>query len=211
MIEAILFDNDGVLVDSEPVFIEACIETAATVGRTVTAEDYVRLTMIGGRSIYSELDLAPEAIDALREKRNARYGELLSQRDLVMPRVRETVGALAEKLRLGVVTSSQKPFFDQLHRHSGLLDHFEFVLTRENFVASKPDPEPYLRGLERLGLPGDSVLAVEDSPRGVISATDAGMRCVAIPTELTREGDFSRAYRKADRIDDLIEIVRGLT
>ena len=211
MIEAILFDNDGVLVDSEPVFIEACIETAATVGRTVTTEDYVRLTMIGGRSIYSELDLAPEAIDALREKRNARYGELLSQRDLVMPRVRETVGALAEKLRLGVVTSSQKPFFDQLHRHSGLLDHFEFVLTRENFVASKPDPEPYLRGLERLGLPGDSVLAVEDSPRGVISATDAGMRCVAIPTELTREGDFSRAYRKADRIDDLIEIVRGLT
>ena len=211
MIEAILFDNDGVLVDSEPVFIEACIETAATVGRTVTAEDYVRLTMIGGRSIYSELDLAPEATDALREKRNARYGELLSQRDLVMPRVRETVGALAEKLRLGVVTSSQKPFFDQLHRHSGLLDHFEFVLTRENFVASKPDPEPYLRGLERLGLPGDSVLAVEDSPRGVISATDAGMRCVAIPTELTREGDFSRAYRKADRIDDLIEIVRGLT
>lgn len=211
MIEAILFDNDGVLVDSEPVFIEACIETAATVGRTVTAEDYVRLTMIGGRSIYSELDLAPEAIDALREKRNARYGELLSQRDLVMPRVRETVGALAEKLRLGVVTSSQKPFFDHLHRHSGLLDHFEFVLTRENFVASKPDPEPYLRGLERLGLPGDSVLAVEDSPRGVISATDAGMRCVAIPTELTRVGDFSRAYRKADRIDDLIEIVRGLT
>ena len=179
MIEAILFDNDGVLVDSEPVFIEACIETAATVGRTVTAEDYVRLTMIGGRSIYSELDLAPEAIDALREKRNARYGELLSQRDLVMPRVRETVGARAEKLRLGVVTSSQKPFFDQLHRHSGLLDHFEFVLTRENFVASKPDSEPYLRGLERLGLPGDSVLAVEDSPRGVISATDAGMRCVA--------------------------------
>tara|TARA_Y100000588_G_scaffold388295_2_gene488170 strand:+ start:676 stop:1311 length:636 start_codon:yes stop_codon:yes gene_type:complete len=211
MIEAILFDNDGVLVDSEPVFIEACIETAATVGRTVTAEDYVRLTMIGGRSIYSELDLAPEAIDALREKRNARYGELLSQRDLVMPRVRETVVALAEKLRLGVVTSSQKPFFDQLHRHSGLLDHFEFVLTRENFVASKPDPEPYLLGLERLGLPGDSVLAVEDSPRGVISATDAEMRCVAIPTELTREGDFSRAYRKADRIDDLIEIVRGLT
>ena len=211
MIEAILFDNDGVLVESEPVFIEACIETAATVGRTVTAEDYVRLTMIGGRSIYSELDLAPEAIDALREKRNARYGELLSQRDLVMPRVRETVVALAEKLRLGVVTSSQKPFFDQLHRHSGLLDHFEFVLTRENFVASKPDPEPYLLGLERLGLPGDSVLAVEDSPRGVISATDAEMRCVAIPTELTREGDFSRAYRKADRIDDLIEIVRGLT
>ena len=85
------------------------------------------------------------------------------------------------------------------------------MLTRENFVASKPDPEPYLRGLERLGLPGDSVLAVEDSPRGVISATDAGMRCVAIPTELTRVGDFSRAYRKADRIDDLIEIVRGLT
>lgn len=207
MIEAILFDNDGVLVDTEPVYIQACIDAAATVGHTVTADDYVRLTMTQGQSIYHELGLDGEALDELREKRDTGYGELLAEQDLVLPGVREAIPLLANRLRLAVVTSSRKPFFDQIHRHSSFLTHFEFVLTREDFEKSKPDPEPYLRGLQRLGLEGTSCLAVEDSPRGVASAVDAGMRCVAVPTELTQSGDFGRAYRVVETIDDVIGVV----
>ena len=211
MIEAILFDNDGVLVDSEPVFVQACIDAARMVGYTVTADDYVRLTMTLGQSIYQELGLSDGEIEALRKKRDTGYGELLAERDLVLPGVREAVAALAERLRLAVVTSSRKPFFEQMHRRSELLPHFDFVLTREDFEKSKPDPEPYRCGLQRLGIEAESCLAIEDSPRGVASAVDAGIRCIAIPTELTRGGDFSRAFRVVERMDDVIDVVDELS
>ncbi len=211
MIEAILFDNDGVLVDTEPVYIRACIEAAREAGHTVTADDYVRLTMTQGLSIYGELGLKEADINSLRKKRDTRYGELLAGQDLVFPGVRETIAALGARLRLAVVTSSYKPYFDQIHCDSGLLEHFEFVLTREDFVNSKPNPEPYRRGLERLGMDGTRCLAVEDSTRGVASAVEAGIPCVAVPTDLTKDGDFSRALRIVEKIEDVVDVVDEMT
>lgn len=206
-----MFDNDGVLVDTEPVFIQAAVEVATEAGLVVTADDYVRLTMIQGKSVYDDLGLPQADIDALREKRNVRYGELLEGRDLVLPSVRETVAALSSRFRLAVVTSSLKCYFDVVHASSGLLQHIEFVMTHEDFVKPKPDPEPYRRALVRLGLEASACLVVEDAPRGVVSATAAGIRCVAIPTELTKNGVFSRAFRVLERFDQLGEVVDELT
>lgn len=206
-----MFDNDGVLVDTEPVFIQAAVEVATEAGLVITADDYVRLTMIQGKSVYDDLGLSQEDIDALREKRNVRYGELLEGRDLVLPSVRETVAALSSRFRLAIVTSSLKCYFDVVHASSGLLQHIEFVMTHEDFMKPKPDPEPYSRALVRLGLEGSACLVVEDAPRGVVSATDAGIRCVAIPTELTKDGVFSRAFRVLERFDQLGEVVDELT
>jgi HAD superfamily hydrolase (TIGR01509 family) len=101
---------------------------------------------------------------------------------------------------MGIVTTSRREHFDIIHRSSGLLQYFSFILTREDYDKSKPDPEPYLRGLEKMGVEKSECIVIEDSKRGLTAATRAGLRCLVIPTELNRNDDFSEAYLVLDTI-----------
>jgi beta-phosphoglucomutase-like phosphatase (HAD superfamily) len=74
-----------------------------------------------------------------------------------------------------------------------LTEYFEFVVAREDCGKTKPNPEPYLLALERLGMSADSCVAVEDSERGLAAARAAGLRCLVIPTEITRVCSFQGA------------------
>ncbi len=80
-----------------------------------------------------------------------------------------------------------------MHGEIGLTRYFEFVLAREDYGKSKPNPEPYLLALERLGMKAESCIAVEDSERGLAAARAAGLRCLVIPNEITRSCTFSGA------------------
>ena len=83
---------------------------------------------------------------------------------------------------------------------SGLLEYFDFVLTREQYANSKPDPEPYLAAVAKTGFTAAQCIAVEDTPRGLTAAIGAGVKCVVIPTTLTAGEDFAAAYRVPDHI-----------
>jgi len=87
------------------------------------------------------------------------------------------------------------------------LTYFDFVLTAADFVNLKPDPEPYLRAIERSGMAPESCMAIEDSERGLISAKAAGIRCIVVPTALTRRGNFSSADRVCETIADILTIL----
>jgi beta-phosphoglucomutase-like phosphatase (HAD superfamily) len=104
---------------------------------------------------------------------------------------------------MAIVTSCRRENFLQMHRESGLLGYFDFILTREDYGASKPDPEPYLAACTRAGLSPGRCLAVEDSERGVTAAARAGLAVAAIPGDLNRGGDFSAARWLLDSIHDL--------
>jgi beta-phosphoglucomutase-like phosphatase (HAD superfamily) len=90
-----------------------------------------------------------------------------------------------------------------MHRASWLLGYFDFILTREDYSASKPDPEPYRTACARAGLHPGRCLAIEDSERGVTSAARAGLAVAAIPGDLNRGGDFGAARWLLDSIIDL--------
>ncbi len=94
-----------------------------------------------------------------------------------------------------------------MHRNSGLLGYFYFILTREDYVASKPDPEPYRTACARAGLHPGRCLAIEDSERGVVSAARAGLAVVAIPGNMNRGGDFSAARWLLDGVHNLDSIL----
>ena len=96
-------------------------------------------------------------------------------------------------MRMAVVTSSQRQHFDTMHADISLTRYFEFVLAREDCGKTKPNPEPYLLALERLGMRAESCVAVEDSERGLAAARAAGLRCLVIPNEITRSCTFSGA------------------
>jgi HAD superfamily hydrolase (TIGR01509 family) len=121
----------------------------------------------------------------------------------VNPGVRECLEALRDQMRMGIVTGSRRDHFEAMHRTSGLMPYFEFALTHDEYERSKPHPEPYLTAVERYGLDPRSCVVVEDSERGVRSAAAAGLRCIAIPNALTRNGDFSVATLVLDDVSAL--------
>jgi HAD superfamily hydrolase (TIGR01509 family) len=202
-IEAILWDNDGVLVDTESLYFQATREILATVGVELPERTYVQLFLVEGRGAWHlarERGLSAQAVAELTAKRNARYSELLSRTDVLLGGVAEALSRIGRRYRMAIVTSSTGEHFHVVHRQTGLLPHFEFSLTREHYVKSKPDPEPYLLAVERLRLPKERCLVVEDSERGLLAAKAAGLTCWVVPRGLSRHGSFALADRVLDGI-----------
>jgi HAD superfamily hydrolase (TIGR01509 family) len=194
--DAILFDNDGVLVDTEHLYFRANQEALAGVGIDLDAAAYVQLFLREGRGAWHlarERGLAPADVDALRAARDHRYFELVAGADVVIPGVADIVPALALRYRLAIVTSSDPGPFARSHARTGLLEHFELVLAQGDYARAKPEPDPYLRAVERLGLSPDRCLVIEDSERGLRAAKAAGLRCWVIPSRLTAGGRFEAA------------------
>jgi HAD superfamily hydrolase (TIGR01509 family) len=129
----------------------------------------------------------------MRAARDRRYAELVATADVVMPGAAAIVPCLAARYRLAIVTSSDPEPFARTHARTGLLGHFELVLTRDCYRQSKPDPEPYLCAMERLAVAPQRCLVIEDSERGLRAAKAAGLTCWVIPSRLTVGGRFDGA------------------
>lgn len=201
MIEALLFDNDGVLVDTEPLYLRANREVLGEVGIEITEATYAELSLRRGKSIFGlarERGAGPEEVEALRERRDGRYLELIRQGVEVLDGVEECLSSLHGRVPLAIVTSSKRVHFDAIHDQTGIRGFFDAVLASGDYAHHKPHPEPFLAAAQRLGVSAASCVAIEDSPRGLTAAVAAGMRCLAIPTPLTRDGDFRAATAVLD-------------
>jgi HAD superfamily hydrolase (TIGR01509 family) len=213
MIKAILWDNDGVLVDTEHLYFEATQHVLGSVGISLTPAQYIELFLVQGRGAWhlaEDQGVSEPEITRLRAERDARYARALSQ----PPRLVAGIPSVLEELHgdyiMGVVTSSQKDHFDLIHQSSGLRQYFDFVLTAGDYAHAKPDPEPYLRALDRTGVDRQACLAIEDSERGLESATRAGIRCVVVPNGLTRSSNFASAYGVLESVRDIPGVLRSL-
>lgn len=198
MVEAILWDNDGVLVDTECLFFESTRRTLARIGVELTLGQFMELSMRQGRSVFQlavDHGWDKEEIAVLKRERDLLYSDMLGNQTRVLPGVRETLSLLHGRMRMAVVTSSQRQHFDRMHAGLGLTGYFEFVLAREDYSETKPNPESYLLGLERLGMTAATCVAVEDSERGLAAARDAGLRCLVVPNDMTRNCSFQGAFR----------------
>lgn len=202
----VFWDNDGVLVDTERLYFQASQEALGHIGVALEEHQFASLSLGQGRSIF---DLAQqhghsaESLQSLRDWRNRRYTELLNSHDTVMPGVKESLGRLFGKLGMAIVTSSLRDHFDIIHSRSGLLPYFDFVLTREDYMRTKPSPEPYLLALRRSGLHPDQCLVVEDSPRGLAAAKAAGLTCWVVPGFQLESRDFIDADRVFNGISEV--------
>jgi HAD superfamily hydrolase (TIGR01509 family) len=197
MIKGIFWDNDGILVDTEPLYFRATREVLARLGIELTQQQFIDISLKDGSSLFSlaEGELTPAELDTARWSRDERYAELLREENRVIPGVEETLAALHGRVSMAIVTSSRPEHFALIHERSGLLKYFDFVLTRNDYVCSKPHPEPYLTALRKSGLRQEECRVLEDSERGLVAACRAGLRCLVIPGKLTRAGDFSSAER----------------
>ena len=190
MFDGIFWDNDGVLMETEHLYFQANAEALARAGIELTLAQFQEISLRRGESV---LTLAAGEEEELRSWRDRRYRELLADEARVIPGVAETLQLFHGRLPMAIVTSCRRQHFRQMHRASGLLGYFDFVLTREDYGASKPDPEPYLTACARAGLDPGRCLAVEDSERGVVAAARAGLAVAAIPGRLNLGADFRSA------------------
>ena len=211
MVEAILWDNDGVLVDSERLFFEANRELLASLGAELTPEGFFEWYLLDNCGGWHLLGDPTEAqIELWRAERNRLYSRKLQQAgSLAMPGIGELLTTLAPHYRMGIVTSSYREHFDLIHQDLALTRHFEFILAAEDYSGSKPDPEPYLQGLKRLGLPAHRCLVIEDSPRGLAAANAAGIPCMVLRHPLTRGHDFRGATAVVDSFDELMTAIKN--
>jgi HAD superfamily hydrolase (TIGR01509 family) len=213
MIRAVFWDNDGVLVDTEKLYFQATRELLLGTGVTLTEALFQRISLTEGRSAFAlaaDKGVPQEVIDRLHEERNQRYAELLRGGVRIMEGVEETLTELRGKMVMGIVTSSRREHFETMHHKTRLLPHFDFILTREDFILSKPDPEPYLKAMEKCGYGPAECLVVEDSPRGLASAQAAGIRCLVVPNDLTRGCTFTGAWRVIGSCCDIPAEIRRL-
>jgi HAD superfamily hydrolase (TIGR01509 family) len=208
MTVALLWDHDGVLVDTEGLYFQATREMLAKVDVTLTSELYRQYLLVEGTGAWhlaEQRGVSPSEIQALRAQRNLRYAQLLAQGDVLVPGVLPVLASLARRYRMAIVTSSQRDHFATIHRATGLPQHFELVLTRGDYVHSKPAPEPYLTALTRMQLRAEQCLVIEDSERGLRAACAAGLRCWVVPSQLTQGSSFSGAERTFANLAELCE------
>jgi HAD superfamily hydrolase (TIGR01509 family) len=206
MIEAILWDNDGVLVDTEHLYFEATQQVLQSVGIPLSEAQYIELFLVQGKGAWHLAEAQgarPIEVERLRSERDAAYVRLLRQGPRVLNGVACALDALHQKYVMGIVTSSKREHFDLIHASTGLLPYFDFVLASGDYARSKPDPDPYLAAITCSGVAPEACVAIEDSERGLASATRAGIRCIVVPSRLTRGRAFAGAHRVLESASDI--------
>jgi HAD superfamily hydrolase (TIGR01509 family) len=199
-VRAILFDFDGLILDTEypeyqswrEVFTARGCELpealwASSIGRgtsTQTFDPYEELAARSGRAVDRE---------AIRAVRRPRFAELM-EGQAALPGVEAALNeAHRLGLRLAVVSSSPREWVTRYLSALGLHDRFDLLRCGDEVAQAKPEPELYHSALEALEIRADEALALEDSPNGVLAATRAGIYCIAVPNALTRHACLDAA------------------
>jgi len=188
---AVIFDFDGVLVDSEPLHYEALRRALLPEGVAVGEEEYARfyLAYEDREGIRIALERHGIPFDASRvetvARRKASVFETLIPRVPFFPGARELVRALAPEVPLAIASGALRSEIEAILAAGLLRDAFAAIVGADDVSRGKPDPEPYLTALSRLaplvpGIAPEDCLVFEDSMAGIVAARAAGMRVVAV-------------------------------
>jgi HAD superfamily hydrolase (TIGR01509 family) len=196
VIEAVVFDLDGVLLDSEQVWDEVREELVKERGGRW--HEQAQTEMMGmssvewSRYMHDELDL-PEPPEEISAEVVQRLDEVYRKRLPLIDGAREAVERLAAHWPLGLASSSNREVIDLVLDLSGLAGFFRVTVSSEEVPRGKPAPDVYLEAARGLGVPPERCAAVEDSHNGIRSAKAAGMRVIAIPNQHYPPGEEALA------------------
>jgi len=212
MIKAVIFDMDGVIIDSEGVYLQYQLEFARKKNPDVKIE---QLFPMVGATKKESWEVLRKAIDngqtweELREEFRQRdiYSEI-DYRKLFRPEVGETLEQLKrDGYRLALASSTHLELVERVLMENGIKHYFEAVVSGNQFKKSKPDPEIYLYTSKKLELSPEECLAVEDSTIGITAAHRAGMKIAAV-TDQRYRFDQSLADYHLERVKDVLGVVK---
>ncbi len=200
-------------MDTEKFFYKAAREVLRKANFDFTEDMYVDLVLIkavGPWHFLEERGYTAETIRKMKSERDNLYMNYLMTNDILIQDAEHVVSELAGSFKMAIVTSSKPEHFYAIHSRTGLLKYFDLVVTCEDYTRFKPDPEPYLTALTKMGLDKNETIVIEDSRRGLLSAKTAGLDCIIIPNDLTGRSDFSEADLVLSSISELTEFLSTL-
>lgn len=183
----VIFDLDGVLINSEPLHCRAFQDILAAYGVTVTEQDYyAKYLVYSDREVLERLLPDLRGLNAAVAAKERRYWELL---EAGVPAFPDGLALLArtDGWRVGLATGSIRREAELALRSLGVAGRFGAIIAREDYEKGKPDPQPYLLAVRALGLSPPRCVVVEDAPGGIRAAKAAGMACVAVTHSCPRE------------------------
>jgi HAD superfamily hydrolase (TIGR01509 family) len=216
LIRAVVFDFDGLILDTEEPVYQSWLEVYEAHGEELPFERWMQI--VGSTTIgfhpqhHLEERLGRPLPKDVLERRIGRRTELILARQLLPGVVERIAEAKALGLKLGVASSSTTAWVRGHLARLGILERFDCVTCRDDVANVKPEPDLYVAALECLGVAASDAIAIEDSPNGVMAAKVAGMRCVAVPNSITARLDLSHADVILGSLADttLLDLVRKL-
>lgn len=208
-VKAVIFDMDGVIIDSEPIHSRVKMDTFAHFGIPFNAEDLARYMGRTSAAIFKETlakcgrtDIQPEDMAAYK---HAHYLEILQSGEIAPVKGSvELIKSLHEAgIPLALATSSNVRVMNTVLDSFGIRPYFTSILSGGELPESKPNPAIYLISAERLGVAPADCLVIEDTTNGILAAKRAGMYCVAYRNPNSGKQDLSEAD---EIVDSLLEI-----
>ena len=188
-LEAVLFDMDGVIIDSEPLWSDA--EKQLLARRNLPYSPSLKTAMMGRDArgavgcLIEHYSLT-ESLGKLIEERNQLIAELFKEHLKAIPGALDLVrSVIAAGILTGLVSSSPKPLVELALEKLVTTGLFDLTLSGDQVVRGKPAPDIYITAAEKLGVKPEYCLVIEDAPHGVAAAKDAGMCCLAISTSVS--------------------------
>ena len=208
-IEAIVFDFDGVLADSEPIHLRAYQEILSphgvALGEKEYCERYLGFDDEGAfRKIAEDYGLlfGEEEIELLMQEKTRVFQRMVSGANVLYAGATACIDRLAVKWPLGIASGALRHEIELMLRGAGVHDTFRFIVAAGETDRTKPAPDPYLRAAELHGVPAAACVAIEDSHWGLMSARDAGMRTIAVTHTYPRH-TLTAADAIVDSLDEL--------
>lgn len=195
MIKAIIFDKDGVIVDSEPIQFQAFKEEVAQYGGVFTLEDHKKICL-GKGSGQTYVILAKkyhiDDVESFTQNRRERYQKLSMEKLQMRIGALKLIQTLYKHFPLAVASGSLEKILQHDLDKFNLSQYFKIIVSGQ-YHKSKPDPELFLVTAGKLGIAPNNCLVIEDTESGVQAAKNAGMKCIAVPHAITAHQNFNQA------------------
>ncbi|OQY31291.1 MAG: hypothetical protein B6241_14465, partial [Spirochaetaceae bacterium 4572_59] len=189
--KAVIFDMDGTLLDSEPLFLKADLAVVAAFGGFMSEKEHDGYIGIGNRVFLAKvkemynIDIPLEELVAFQENT---YMEIARADISAFPEmVKFATWVQKQGMTSAIASGSAKTVIDELTAITGVQDLFDHRISSEEVENGKPEPDVFLETARRLGLKAEDCLVIEDSPYGVEAAYRAGMNCVAVPMPVVQD------------------------
>jgi HAD superfamily hydrolase (TIGR01509 family) len=196
--KAVIFDMDGVIIDSEPIHFEVDIETMKYFGCNISKEDLN--TYVGTTNEYMYTDIKKKykldkSVEEIINYRSELVKRKVIESDLVpIEGIRNLLKALKDKnIPAAIASSSPRDFIEVVVSKFQLEDYFSCILSGEEVENGKPAPDIYVETAKKLGISPEECIVIEDSKNGVLAAKKAGMKCIGFKNINSGDQDLSKA------------------
>jgi HAD superfamily hydrolase (TIGR01509 family) len=210
--EAVVFDFDGVVADTEPLYVRAETRFFRDYGKAPSSEQWKQFKGISEHRFYQMVidDFhIPETVDSIRVKMWNYLKEEFRGNLRCIEGFERLLSRLEDRYLLGLVTSTRRELLDYIFREMNFPDCFQQIVTVDDVEKGKPHPEPYLAIAARFGIDPSRMVVIEDSVNGLMSARKAGAAAIGLTSSFDCK-ELTLAHQTVDSLDEITEPLLSL-